>query len=175
MVTDAADLKLPPHNLEAEEAVLGSLLIDDEAVDKVVGTLKAADFYREKNRWVYEACLELHKRREPINTITVAYELKRRQVLEALGGAAYLSHLVAQTPTSVHVAHYGAIVERLSMYRRMIQAANRIAAIAYEEPTDPAGALARAREALEQVHGGNGSATKYSGGYQTISGWVDIR
>jgi replicative DNA helicase len=119
-----SNVKLPPHDLDAEEAVLGSLLIDPEAIFKIVTVLKPEDFYREKNRWTYEACAALYERREAINQITLAHELARGQKLEATGGAAYLSHLVAQVPTSVHAEYYAAIVHRLSMMRRLISSSN---------------------------------------------------
>ncbi|MCJ7523273.1 MAG: replicative DNA helicase, partial [Dehalococcoidia bacterium] len=140
--------KLPPHDLDAEEAVLGSLLIDPEAIFKVVTILKAEDFYREKNRWTYESCRQLYDRKEAINQITVAHELARQHQLEAAGGAAYLSHLISQVPTSVHVEYYSNIVRRLSMMRHLISASNQIAAIGYEAPPDTDDALDRAEALL---------------------------
>ena len=142
------EVKLPPHDLDAEEATLGSLLIDPEAIQKVAGWLTPDDFYREKNRWTYAACLELNKRGEPTNQILVAHELARRGQLEAAGGPAYLSHLVSQTPTSVHVEYYGRIVQRLSFMRRLISAGNQIVAIGYESPMDIDDALARSEGIL---------------------------
>jgi replicative DNA helicase len=143
-----SNVKLPPHDLDAEEAVLGSLLIDPEAIFKVITLLKAEDFYREKNRWTYESCQQLYERKEGANQITVAHELARRQQLEAAGGAAYLSHLVSQVPTSVHVEYYSNIVRRLSVMRRLISASNQIAAIGYEAPPDSDDALDRAEGIL---------------------------
>ncbi len=141
-------VRVAPHDLDAEEAVLGSLLIDPEAIFKVVTSLSAEDFYREKNRWTYECCLLIYERREAINQVTVAHELARRQQLEAAGGAAYLSHLISQVPTSVHVEYYANIVRRLSMMRRLISASNQIAAIGYESPPDVDDALSRAESIL---------------------------
>ena len=149
-----SNVRLPPHDLDAEEAVLGSILIDPEAIFKVVTFLKAEDFYREKNRWTYECCLQLYDRKEAINQITVAHELARREQLEAAGGAAYLSHLVAQVPTSVHVEYYSNIVRRLSMMRRLIAASNQIAAIGYEAPPDADDALDRAEGILFRLRHG---------------------
>jgi replicative DNA helicase len=149
-----SNVKLPPHDLDAEEAVLGSLLIDPEAIFKVVTLLKAEDFYREKNRWTYESCHQLYERREAINQITVAHELARRQQLEAAGGAAYLSHLISQVPTSVHVEFYSNIVRRLSMMRQLIMASNQIAGIGYEAPPDSDDALDRAESILFRLRYG---------------------
>jgi len=141
-----SDAKLPPHDLDAEEAVLGSLLIDPEAIFKIAALLKPEDFYREKNRWTYESCVFLYDQKEAINQITVAHDLARRQRLEAAGGAAYMSHLVSQVPTSVHVEYYANIVRRLSMMRRLIGASDQIAAIGYQSPPD-------ADEALDKAEG----------------------
>ena len=87
--------KLPPHDLDAEEAVIGSLLIDGTAIYSIATFLQPPDFYHEQNQWLYEACLSLYERNEAINQITVAQELARRERLESCGGAAYLSHLIA--------------------------------------------------------------------------------
>jgi replicative DNA helicase len=141
-----SSVKLPPHDLDAEEAVLGSILIDPEAIFKIAGLLKPDDFYREKNRWTYESCTLLYERKEAINQVTAAHDLARRQRLEAVGGAAYLSHLVSQVPTSVHVEYYANIVRRLSMMRHLITASGQIAAIGYESPPD-------ANEALDKAEG----------------------
>jgi replicative DNA helicase len=149
-----SNIKLPPHDLDAEEAVLGSLLIDPEAIFKVVTIIKAEDFYREKNRWTYECCQQLYDRKEAINQITVAHELARQQQLEAAGGAAYLSHLVSQVPTSVHVEYYANIVRRLSMMRRLISASNQIASIGYESPPDTDDALDRAEAIIYRLRYG---------------------
>ena len=91
--------KLPPHDIEAEEAVIGSLVIDGEAVVKVAPFLKPEDFYRDRNRWCYVACLGLWQRGEPIDQATLAHELARQERLEEAGGIAFLSQLAATVPT----------------------------------------------------------------------------
>src|SRR4030067_3585869 len=95
--------KLPPHDTEAEEAVIASLLVDPEAIFKVAPRLKAEDFFREKNAWVYEACRALWDRSESINQITVAHELARAGRLEDVGGVAYLRRLITHLPTPAGV------------------------------------------------------------------------
>jgi len=140
--------KLPPHDIEAEEAVLGSLLVDGEAIHKIAIFLKPEDFYREKNLWVYEACFSLYERNEAIDQVTVAHELGRSGRLEAVGGAAYLSHLVSIVPTSVHVEHYANTVHRLSKMRGLIGASSQIAAIGYEAGPDLDASLSRAEDIL---------------------------
>ena len=146
--------KLPPHNVEAEEAVLGSLFVDPDSITETAIFLKPEAFYREKNRWVYEACLALYDRNEAINQITAAQELATQGRLEAVGGAGYLSLLVERLPTSLHVEHYARIVHRLSVMRRLISAAGQIAAIGYEAEADLDSALNKAEDALFRVRRG---------------------
>ncbi len=128
--------KLPPQNIEAEQSVLGGLLIDKDAVSKVASFLRPEDFYREAHGQIYAAILNLYERREPVDFITVCDELERREQLERVGGASYITSLISAVPTAAHVEHYGRIVERAAMRRRLIQAAGRIAEVAYEEAED---------------------------------------
>src|SRR3970040_2007479 len=104
--------KLPPHDIEAEEAVIASLLVDPEAIYRVAPTLNPEDFFREKNAWAFEACLALWERNQSINQITVSHELARRGRLEEVGGAAYLSRLVTALPPSLVAEHYAALLQR---------------------------------------------------------------
>ncbi len=128
--------KITPANPEAEEAVLGALLIDPDAVIKVASFLRSDDFYREKSGWIYQAVLDLHERRQPADFVTVVDELERRNQLQETGGAAYIISLINNTPTAIHVEHYAHIVERTATLRRLIGAASQIAALAYEEADD---------------------------------------
>ncbi|GAH72591.1 unnamed protein product, partial [marine sediment metagenome] len=125
--------KLPPHDIEAEEAVIGSLLIDPEAILRIATFLKSEDFFSEINRWVYEACLSLHERNEVVNQITVAHELMRQGKLEQIGGVGYLSQLISTVPTSLHVEHYGKVVRRCADNRRLITLGGQLAAAGYAE------------------------------------------
>lgn len=145
--------KLPPHDIGAEEAVIGSLLIDSEAILKITTLLKPEDFFVDRHQRLYKACLSLYQRNEGINQITVAHELARRGKLEDIGGAAYLSHLVSIVPTSLHIEYYAQIVSRLAIMRRLISAAGQIAAIGYEAEPDTNAALSRAEDALFRVWG----------------------
>ncbi|MBI2936169.1 MAG: replicative DNA helicase [Chloroflexi bacterium] len=146
--------KIPPHDLEAEEAVLGSLLVDGESIVKVAHFLRPEDFYREKNRWCYEGCLALFQRGEAVDQATIGHELARQNRLEEVGGYAHLSRLVAAVPTSVHVEHYARIVSRTAIMRRLIQAASEIAAIGYEGAADVETALNRAEDTLFRLRAG---------------------
>jgi replicative DNA helicase len=140
--------KMMPHNVEAEEAVLGSLLIDPDAIFKVATYLMPADFFIERNGWVYEAILALHDRREAVDFVTLCDDLERHDRLQEIGGAAYITHLINVVPTSIHVEYYGHIVERAAIRRRLIRAATQIAALAYEEGDDVDEAVDRAEQIL---------------------------
>ncbi len=151
----AEDGKLPPHNWEAEEAVLGSLLVDPDEIAETAISLKPEAFYREKNRWVYESCLALYDRSAAINQITVAQELATQGRLEAVGGAGFLSLLVERLPTSIHIRDYARIVSSLHVNRKLISAAAEIARIGYEADLDVDSAMRKAEDALLRVRRGD--------------------
>jgi len=143
--------KLPPHDIDAEEAVIGSLLIDGDAIYKIAYFLEQSeksDFYHEQNQWLYGACFSLYQRSEAINQITVAQELDRQGKLEACGGAAYLSHLISIVPTSLDIEHYAQVVYRLSISRRLIDAARQIETIGYQADPDVEDSLGQAENVL---------------------------
>jgi len=142
---------LPPHDVEAEEAVLGSLLIDSEGIFKIATFLAPEDFFNPENQSVYEACFNLYQRNEGINQITVARELVQKEKLEEVGGAAYLSHLVSTVPTSLHIEYYAQIVSRLAIMRRLISAGTQITALGYEADAEVDVALSRAEDVLFKV------------------------
>jgi replicative DNA helicase len=146
-----AEEKLPPHDIEAEEAVIGSLLIDPDAILKVAVSLKAEDFFSETNRVIYQACLALYQRNEAINQITVAHELMRQDKLEQIGGAAFLSHLISNVPTSLHAEYYAQIVSNAAIMRRLIAAAAQIEALGYEASPEVEASLNKAEDILFQV------------------------
>jgi len=125
--------RLPPQNVEAEQSVLGSLLIDPDAIIKVGSFLRPEDFAREAHATIYRAILDLHERRLPGDFITVVDELQRREKLDLVGGPAYLTSLINMVPTSVHVEYYGHIVERAAVMRNLISASGQIAQLAYEQ------------------------------------------
>ena len=146
--------RLPPHDIEAEEAVIAALLVDQEAIYKVTPILKAADFFREKNAWIYEAAVDLWGRDESINQITIAHELSRHERLEEVGGQSYLGDIIRQLPTSVGVEFYAQIVKRDSTYRGLINAATGILQLAYEAPAEIDTVFSRSEELIQRLRGG---------------------
>jgi replicative DNA helicase len=125
--------KFLPQNIEAECGVLGSIIIDPEAIPHVADFLQADDFYRDAHRTIYGTIIKLYERREAGDFLTITDELENSNKLEEIGGAGYIISLTHQVPTSANAEYYGRIVERTSILRRLIHAAGQIAAIAYEE------------------------------------------
>ena len=156
--------KLLPHDLEAEEAVVGSLLIDGDAFLRVAPVIKPDDFYRDRNQICFAACVALFQRDEGIDQVTLARELSRTNQLEIVGGMAYLSHLVSITPTSAHSEYYAQTVARTSTMRKLIEAASRISAIGYADTEDVDITLRQAEDVLFQVRSG-----------QTERGFIPLR
>ena len=127
--------KVPPHDIEAEQAVIGSMLTDKEAVSSSIEILKEQDFYREDNRIIYSAMLNLYNRAEPIDLITVKSELESMGKFEQVGGFEYLTELPEKVPTTANAIKYIKIVEEKSILRNLIKTANEIIELGYD-PTE---------------------------------------
>ncbi len=127
--------KVPPHDIEAEQAVIGSMLTDKEAVSSSIEVLKEQDFYREDNRLIYSAMLNLYNRAEPIDLITVKSELESMGKFEQVGGFEYLAELPEKVPTTANASKYIKIVEEKSILRNLIKTANEIVELGYD-PTE---------------------------------------
>ncbi len=143
--------RLPPQAIEAEQSVLGALLIDRDAVIEVAEFLRPEDFYRGHHGTIYRAVLDLYERREPVDIVTVSEVLARRDELEQVGGSSYLTSLINLTPTAVNAVHYARIVERKALLRNLIGAAGKIAAIGYDEGAEVSEAIDRAEQELFAV------------------------
>ena len=136
--------KLPPQNIEAEQSVLGALLIDQDAIIKIADKLTAEQFYRGAHKKIYEAIIALYERREPADIVTVSGELAQRGVLEEIGGEEYLTELVDKVPTAANVESYSTIVRDLALRRDLISISNDITEKAY-------GGAMPVKELLEDV------------------------
>ena len=128
--------KVPPHDTEAEQAVIGSMLTDKDAIISAIEVLKEEDFYREDNKTIYEAILNLYNRAEPVDIITLKAELSSMGKLEAIGGLEYLAELPDKVPTTSNVDKYIKIVEEKSLLRSLIKTANDIIKLGYDETQD---------------------------------------
>ena len=128
--------KVPPHDLEAEQAIIGSMLTDRDAVISAIEILKEEDFYREDNKAIYTAILNLYNRAEPIDIITVKSELESMRKFEQVGGLEYLAELPEKVPTTANAMKYIKIVEEKSTLRRLIKTANEIIELGYSPTED---------------------------------------
>lgn len=143
--------RIPPHNLEAEQSVLGSMLIDAEAVSVAAGSLKAEDFYSEAHKEIFEAMLNLYDRGEPVDLVTVVEELRQRGTLEGVGGAAYISDLSVAVPSTANLKYYIQIVEEKSILRQLIAASNEIIKDSYEAQEELDIILDRAEKRIFEI------------------------
>jgi len=142
---------LVPHSREAEEAVIGAVLINPEVYYDVASFLAADDFYIHRNQWIWEAFARLHEQRVPVDLLTLSEELDKAGQLAEMGGSAYLTALVNQVPSSLNAESYGRIVEAHSIRRKMITAANKIASVAYDESTPVDAVMNEAEKAVFNV------------------------
>ena len=124
--------RIPPHNIEAEQSVLGSMLIDAEAVSEASGALKGEDFYSDAHREIFEAMLDIYERGEPVDLVTLVEELRQRGTLDSVGGVSYISDLSMAVPSTANVKYYIRIVEEKSILRQLIAASNDIINESYQ-------------------------------------------
>jgi len=148
---DVIEDRLPPHSIEAEEAVLGSLLIDPDAIFEVSNFLKPNAFYRAQNRWIYESILSLSEQRDPVDIVTLIEELRRREQLDEIGGEPTIFDLLNAVPTSINVEAYARLVEAAAIRRQLILAAGSIAKLAYNEAEDINVVLDRSEHTLFSI------------------------
>ncbi|MBU1136911.1 replicative DNA helicase [Patescibacteria group bacterium] len=126
--------RLPPQNIEAEQSVLGSLMLDKEAIIKIVDFLKPEDFYRGIHTDIYQVMLELYEKNEPIDLLSLTNRLEEKKKLKDIGGASYLTNLVNSVPTAGHIAHYAKIVKNKKSLRDLISISEEINQLSFQEP-----------------------------------------
>ena len=117
--------RIPPHSLEAEQSVLGAMIIDKEAINTTIEIIKPEDFYKEANKEIFETIIELYNRNEPVDLITLSEELRKRGTLENVGGVTYLANLSGGVVTTANVKYYCEIVEEKSILRRVMRIAKK--------------------------------------------------
>jgi replicative DNA helicase len=133
MATQNLNVRVPPHSQEAEESVLGAMLLDKDAVIAVAEFLLPEDFYDERLKAIYEACLDLYENRTPIDVLTVTDRLKKRKALKNIGSSSFLADLANKVPTAAHVEHYGRIVKDTATKRALMSAAGRLVESSMDE------------------------------------------
>jgi len=149
------ELRIAPHHTEAEESVLGSILIDKNAVIKIADWINPEDFYHHNNQVIYEAMMELYSKGDPIDILSVIDRLKEKKELKTIGGKRTITYLATTVPTAGNVIHYGRIVQRNATRRRLISAASDIAEMGFDENDDVETVIDEAENRLFQVSQGH--------------------
>ena len=132
----ARDLKIPPHNIEAEKALLGSIMIRPDVMHDVMDVINAQTFYSNQNRAIWTVIAELHLKTAPIDLLSVSARLKEHGTLEDSGGMAYLSEIINSVHSSVNASHYAEIVEKKYVMRELLRVAEQITGFGYDEESD---------------------------------------
>nr|WP_092074577.1 replicative DNA helicase [Dendrosporobacter quercicolus]NSL49029.1 replicative DNA helicase [Dendrosporobacter quercicolus DSM 1736]SDN02238.1 replicative DNA helicase [Dendrosporobacter quercicolus] len=145
--------RIPPQSLEAEQAVLGGMLIEREAISKVAEFLRPEDFYREAHRLIFGAMQDLFNKNEPVDLVTVTEFLRKADKLENAGGIAYITSLANSVPTAANITYHGKIVEEKSLLRQLINSATNIAGMGYEASEEVANILDKAEKMILEVSG----------------------
>jgi len=143
--------KLPPQSVEAEMSILGGILLENEAINRVLDILVPEDFYRESHRKIVKAMIELNEHREPCDLITLTTVLKKRGELEEVGGGAYLATLVDFVPTAANIAYYARIVKEKAIARNLISAATEIVTDGYDEQSEIEQLLDKAQKTIFEI------------------------
>ncbi len=143
--------RLPPQDLEAEQATLGAMLMEAGAVSRAMAIVDEEDFYREAHRIIFSSIKAVEEAGDPVDVVTVGAELRRRGKLEAVGGGEYLTALIGEVPTTAHVVRYATIVHDKAVLRRLIAAGSKIQAIAYDDPEDIQAALDQAEQTIFSI------------------------
>jgi replicative DNA helicase len=149
--TEASSHKLPPQNIEAEQSVLGGVLIENEAVHKVMEILTAEDFYRDAHRKIYDALMDLAERDEPADLITLTNELRKKEHLDSVGGASYVTSLIDSVVTAANIEYYAKIVKEKATLRKLIDTSTEIITHSYEDRSDVEGLLDEAERAIFEI------------------------
>lgn len=143
--------RIPPQNLDAEKSLLGAILIDEEILADVSEVVKPADFYEKTHEMIFDAVIRLYERHKPVDMLTLTDELRRKDHLELVGGAAYLSELTNYVPTAAHAEAYAELVSQKAIRRRLIHASGEITELGYDENIDTQELLSKAESELFSV------------------------
>ena len=143
--------RLPPQDLEAEQATLGAMLMEQGAVSRAMSIVEEGDFYREAHRRIFSAISAVDQAGDPVDVVTVGAELRRREQLAAVGGAEYITRLPGEVPTTAHVIRYATIVHEKAVLRRLIKAGGEIQALAYDNPDDLSLALDESEQRVFEI------------------------
>ena len=143
--------RIPPNSLEAEQSVLGAMLLDKEAISTASEVLKGDDFYREVHKEIYEAIVDIYNDSDPVDLITITEKLKGRNTIDAVGGITYLTQLMNIVPTTHNIGQYVKIVEQKSLLRKLIRSSNEIISKCYDNPEDPIMVMDQAEKSIFDI------------------------
>jgi len=149
--TDPSSHKLPPQNIEAEQSVLGGILIENGAIHKVMETLTPEDFYREAHRRIYDTLIDLSERDEPADLITLTNELRKKDQLDAVGGASYVTSLIDSVVTAANIEYYAKIIKEKAILRKLIETATTIVTESFADRSDVESLLDQAEQSIFQI------------------------
>lgn len=144
-------VRIPPQNLDAEKSIIGAILLDKEAIIKIVDIIKPEDFYEDRHGIIYQAILELFDQRKPIDIVTLSEILEAKGLTKEAGGSAYLAEVVNETPSAANIVHYAQICRDKAILRRLISASGEIGRLGYEEDSDISDTLDQAEQLLFSI------------------------
>jgi replicative DNA helicase len=148
---ETASFKLPPHNVEAEQSILGGVLFENDALNTIIEFLEDGDFYREAHQKIFKCMIALSEKNEPLDLITLTNELKKKKELEEIGGSSYLAGLVESVPTAANIVYYAKIVKEKSILRKLISTATAIVTQSYQEGKNLEDFLDEAEQAIFRI------------------------
>src|SRR4030067_1287031 len=158
---DLSSHKIPPQNIEAEQSIWGGILIENEAINKVMEILTPDDFYRDAHRKIFNALINLSERDEPADLITSTNELRKTDHLDSIGGASYLASLIDSVPTAANIEYYAKIVKEKAILRKLIQTSTEIITQSYQDRGDVEGFLDEAERAIFDISEERGRPSFY--------------
>ncbi len=157
----APNLRVPPQNLDSEKALLGSVMLRPECMNDIVDIITADAFYADKHRIIFNVMLDLYRKNEPIDIVTVSACLKDKKMLDQVGGGSYITELANLVPSAANVRHYAAIIQKKHMMRRLIEASEHLSGLGYDENGELDEILDRAEKKIYEI-------TNYSDGKKFI-------
>ncbi len=159
----SSGLRVPPQNIDAEKALIGSIMVRPVALNDIIDIIFPESFYVEKHRLIYQGMLELARKSEPIDLVSLSSKLREQAVLETIGGMAYLSELVSLVPASTNIEHYAHIVARKSTLRKLIAAGDTITQLGFDEGSELDEIMDQAEQSIMEITSNAGQGKKFVG------------
>ncbi|MBP9821729.1 MAG: replicative DNA helicase, partial [Candidatus Pacebacteria bacterium] len=157
------NLRVPPQNIDAEKALIGSIMVRPVGLNDIIDIIYPESYYVEKHRLIYQGMLELARKSEPIDLVSLSSKLREQSVLETIGGMAYLSELVSLVPASTNIEHYAHIVARKSTLRKLIAAGDTITQLGFDEGSELDEIMDQAEQSIMEITSNAGQGKKFVG------------